>query len=195
MGYRRGDQPTWKSTNIPRHRHGGLFDQYVWVELVEAFVLMGFQLLFCSRTIRLGLQIGTRSQGYFCQDLGYRQAHGLLRYENRLALYILSLIVTDGGTLAFPTPEEANHGKAPWPHVRAKSFCFEDIVDANNVIVWSERLPSLASLHSGSTQPRMSLNALSMSTITPSQSLTDCVATQWPRRRWARSPERICAPL
>ncbi|KAL3965648.1 phytanoyl- dioxygenase protein [Purpureocillium lilacinum] len=22
----------------------------------------------------------------------------------------------DGGTLAFPTPEEANHGKAPWPH-------------------------------------------------------------------------------
>lgn len=135
MGYRRSDQPTWKSTNIPRHRHGGLFDQYVWVELVEAFVLMGFQLLFCSRTIRLGLQIGTRSQGYFCQDLGYRQAHGLLRYENRLALYILSLIVTDGGTLAFPTPEEANHGKAPWPHVRAKSFCFEDIVDAKNVIV------------------------------------------------------------
>jgi hypothetical protein len=23
----------------------------------------------------------------------------------------------DGGTLAFPTPDEPNHGKAPWPHV------------------------------------------------------------------------------
>jgi hypothetical protein len=24
----------------------------------------------------------------------------------------------DGGTLAFPTPDEADHGKLPWPHVR-----------------------------------------------------------------------------
>lgn len=27
MGYKRDDRSTWKSKNIPRHRHGGLFDQ------------------------------------------------------------------------------------------------------------------------------------------------------------------------
>ena len=27
MGYRRNDRSTWKPTNIPRHRYGGLFDQ------------------------------------------------------------------------------------------------------------------------------------------------------------------------
>ena len=29
MGYKRDDQSTWKSQNIPKHRHGGLFDQLV----------------------------------------------------------------------------------------------------------------------------------------------------------------------
>lgn len=29
MGYKRDDRSTWKSKNIPRHRHGGLFDQWV----------------------------------------------------------------------------------------------------------------------------------------------------------------------
>lgn len=28
------------------------------------------------------------------------------------------LTLVDGGTLAFPTPDEADHGKVPWPHVR-----------------------------------------------------------------------------
>lgn len=27
MGYKRDDPSTWKSTNIPKHRYGGLFDQ------------------------------------------------------------------------------------------------------------------------------------------------------------------------
>jgi hypothetical protein len=29
MGYERDDPSTWKSTNIPKHRYGGLFDQWV----------------------------------------------------------------------------------------------------------------------------------------------------------------------
>ena len=28
-----------------------------------------------------------------------------------------SLTLVDGGTLAFPTPDEPDHGQTPWPHV------------------------------------------------------------------------------
>jgi hypothetical protein len=30
---------------------------------------------------------------------------------------MLPALMSDGGTLAFPTPDEPGHGKAPWPHV------------------------------------------------------------------------------
>ncbi|KAI8312068.1 hypothetical protein K4K59_006424 [Colletotrichum sp. SAR11_240] len=30
LGYKRDDPSTWRSTNIPRHRYGGLFDQAPW---------------------------------------------------------------------------------------------------------------------------------------------------------------------
>ncbi|KAJ2980963.1 hypothetical protein NQ176_g2319 [Zarea fungicola] len=60
MGYKRDDETTWKSKNVPRHRYGGLFDNFSF-------------------------------------------AHAQFVWDY-------------GGTLAFPTPDEADHGKEPWPH-------------------------------------------------------------------------------
>ncbi|GAB1207905.1 hypothetical protein APSETT445_006641 [Aspergillus pseudonomiae] len=33
-----------------------------------------------------------------------------------VTIVTLLLTLADGGTLAIPTPDEADHGKAPWPH-------------------------------------------------------------------------------
>lgn len=42
--------------------------------------------------------------------------------KSHLAMLLLMFHVQDGGTLAFPTPEEADHGKKPWPHVSYKEY-------------------------------------------------------------------------
>ncbi|KAK2589642.1 hypothetical protein QQS21_012682 [Conoideocrella luteorostrata] len=84
MGYKRNDPSTWKSTNVPLHRYGGLFDhfsfahaQFVWDCKSEPKV---------------------------------RQIFADIWGTDKLTVSF------DGGTLAFPTPDEADHGKAPWPH-------------------------------------------------------------------------------
>ncbi|KAL4813452.1 hypothetical protein BDW67DRAFT_177894 [Aspergillus spinulosporus] len=84
LGYKRDDPATWKSKNLPRHRHGGLFDhfsfapaQFVWDCKSEPTV---------------------------------REIFATIWGTNKLTVSF------DGGTLAVPTPEEPDHGKAPWPH-------------------------------------------------------------------------------
>lgn len=42
--------------------------------------------------------------------------------KSHLAMLLLIFYVQDGGTLAFPTPEEADHGKKPWPHVSYEEY-------------------------------------------------------------------------
>lgn len=44
MGYKRDDETTWKSKNVPRHRYGGLFDKYVISLRIEenAYSLISF---------------------------------------------------------------------------------------------------------------------------------------------------------
>lgn len=38
------------------------------------------KLLFCPCSVCVGLQVGARGERYLCEDLGYQQAYGLLRY-------------------------------------------------------------------------------------------------------------------
>lgn len=69
------------------------------------------------------------------------------------------LTLVDGGTLAFPTPDEADHGKVPWPHVSPQS-CLLPPGYTDLDLGGSERLPALASLHSRSAESRMSSQIL-----------------------------------
>lgn len=84
MGYKRDDPSTYKSTNIPKHRYGGLFDNFSFAH--AQFV-------------------------WDCKsEPGVREIFAQIWGTDKLTVSF------DGGTLAFPTPDEPGHGKAPWPH-------------------------------------------------------------------------------
>lgn len=68
----------------------------------------------------------------------------------RLAKRLLTAI--DGGTLAFPTPEEADHGKVPWPHVSSEGY--RSYMNADLRPGRSKCLSPLATLHSGPAESR-----------------------------------------
>ncbi|KAJ0121515.1 uncharacterized protein J7T55_008679 [Diaporthe amygdali] len=84
LGYKRDDRSTWKSKNIPRHRHGGLFDHFSF------------------------------AHAQFVWDC--KSEHGVRDIFAKIWGTDELTVSFDGGTLAFPTPEEADHGKKPWPH-------------------------------------------------------------------------------
>ncbi|KAF4474762.1 putative phytanoyl-CoA dioxygenase [Colletotrichum fructicola Nara gc5] len=84
LGYKRDDPSTWRSTNIPRHRYGGLFDHFSFAH--AQFV-------------------------WDCKsEPNVRQIFATIWGTDKLTVSF------DGGTLAFPTPDEPDHGRAPWPH-------------------------------------------------------------------------------
>jgi hypothetical protein len=65
---------------------------------------------------------------------------------------MILLTLVDGGTLAIPTPNEADHGKEPWPHVSKNSILLRANTDLG--LVGSECLPTLGSLYSGPVESR-----------------------------------------
>lgn len=65
---------------------------------------------------------------------------------------VADLSCPDGGTLAFPTPEEADHGKKPWPHVSDRDY-LTLVPLLTLVLVGSECLPILASLYPRPAEP------------------------------------------
>ncbi|WVW84368.1 hypothetical protein I302_106402 [Kwoniella bestiolae CBS 10118] len=84
MGYKRDDPTTYKSTNIPKHRYGGLFDHFSFAH--SQFV-------------------------WDCKsEPGVREIFARIWGTDELTVSF------DGGTIAIPTPDEADHGKEPWPH-------------------------------------------------------------------------------
>ena len=127
MGYKRDDPTTYRSKNIPRHRYGGLFDQSATHNLQKKTITDHLSFSFSHSQFVWDCKSEPGVRSIFAQIWGTDK----LTVSFGVALYPpLMRNVTDssldGGTLAIPTPDEADHGKEPWPHVSGIGSKYSD---------------------------------------------------------------------